>query len=175
MKMKKNIMVKYASMFLMLVGVGTQPAFANHGVVQHAANSCFPRVFSQIDQFLVSSGGLRNSNANSRSIICSIDSNALDPDPEFTGMRVFLGFEQLDPGQEMSCTLYTRSAGTGALLDSVTTVFDSTNDGTNAQVGTVDWLASGQDRTTISHYVQCAVPCNGRVFMTRSFYVNEVI
>jgi len=138
----------------------------------NASNTCFPRTFSQINQFQVSSGGLRNIHPNPRSVICSINSESstliYPSNPE--GTRIVLYFAALPA--EMPCTIYTRNNETAALISSLTATFPA-----GATVGSfgdpygLQWHSDYNDSYS---YLQCRIPGGGRIFTyTASFYYEE--
>jgi len=131
-----------------------------------AATGCFPRVFSQINQFKSSSGGLRNLNANPRTIVCSIDIN----DHETLGIediRVFVSFLDNDaPGPGVSCTLFVRDTQTGGLVDSQTIVYPAGQNGRQSS-----FFELSKDDTYENYtFLQCTLPSNTRMLQMESYY-----
>lgn len=170
---------------LILIQAGT--ASAEHEIqslyskTYNASNSCFPRTFSQIGQFKVSSGGLRNIHPNPRSIICAINSeasNTLYPDRvDGTGQVTYpqgaglvLSFSALP--SDMSCTAYTRDKETSAIVDTNSRTFSA---GATSGIVTfgdpygLEW----SNYFDVYSYLQCLVPGNGRIISYTAYFYYE--
>ena len=139
---------------------------ASADMVKGAATGCFPRVFSQIDQFKSSSGGLRNESATPKSIVCSVDNDTYAEAEEARNFDGYIHVEELTA--EMECTSYMRSIYGGGLVDSHTEIFGIGEEGdlflfSGDSIG-ISGLENVGDIYEVYTYVQCKVPANGRVF-----------
>lgn len=164
--MRRIIITSAALLSLMLMGSAVAQTRFTY---DSASNHCFPRVFSQINQFKVSNGGIFNEHPNPRTIICSVDTYGdLNPDNEYQDklVSVWLKFSPLPA--PMDCTAYARTNDGLALIDTVTRTFAAGVGGSaEHSVGTLD--LDGNNLFTANLYLQCKVPGGGRIMRIHTY------